>query len=127
MFLGGPPTRDPELGLTAYPWWSSFTAEPGGRFTSTAWNDDPEPEEFLPDRVYGEQGRCGRLVLDMAQRLRVVLSVYDVRHPQADRNLVATYVHDGDDLPVLVRQDGTRLVGEESFVPRTVGRFLRGD
>lgn len=67
------------------------------------------------------------MALEVAQheteRLHLPLQVIDVNNV-ADRTLVDRYVGVGDVLPMLVRSDGTRLEGFESFEARKVRRFL---
>ena len=132
MFIAGPPAIEEVRpgarstthgGLLRFP---VFTILPGGWVVPDYFGDQIEEEDLLPGQLYGEQARCGRLVLDLARRLHLTVSVYDANHPESDRQLVARYVADDDDMPILVRSDGTRLVGEESFVPRTLQRFLEG-
>ncbi len=65
LFLTGPPKVD--------------DAQPGAsmRYLSVSgvgfahgmalWGG-PESGDAIPDQVFGEEGRCGRLVLDLAQR-----------------------------------------------------------
>jgi len=123
LFLAGEPFRDVIPG--------------GGRQTvlgvSVAGGPGPvevlgghEPADFQPGQLYGSQAEMGRMVLDLANKCGVPVRVVDVEHPGAEAELVQRSLPVAGPLPVLLRPDGARLAGSESFVPRTVAAFLQG-
>lgn len=79
------------------------------------------PEWHLPP----VQNQCAELVRSIAEQLGRTLRVVDVNRPSGYRDLVERWVGPNDLLPLLVRSDGSRLEGEERFVPRQVRRFLQ--
>lgn len=81
---------------------------------------DPDaPWEIPADQVMSAQR-----VLDAAKRAGRTVRIVDVNRPGADRGLVERFVGPGDVLPILLRSDGERLEGAESFEPATLRGFL---
>ena len=76
--------------------------------------------------VLGEQARCARLVLDLADRAHRTVRVVNVSQPGNDTALVARHVGAEPCFPIPVSPDGRRLEGEWEFLPSTVKRFLAG-
>jgi hypothetical protein len=74
---------------------------------------------FPPAQVY-----CANVVLEVAERLARQVTVVDVNRVVGNQALVDRWVGPDDLLPILVRPDGSRLVGVDMFSPRTVRRFL---
>jgi len=96
-----------------------------GPLGSASWGGH-EPADFQGDQLYGQDARVGRMVLEIAQQRGIPVKVIDINHPGPDSDLVRRYITGEDVFPVLVRPDGARLAGEESFVPGVIERFLRG-
>jgi hypothetical protein len=84
------------------------------------------PADHDPGQIYGPQAEIARMVLDIAKKCNVQVKIVDVDDPGGDAPLVERYLSSDDDLPVLIRLDGARLVGEESIVPLKVAEFLQG-
>jgi hypothetical protein len=72
------------------------------------------------------QNQCAQLAVDMARERGLRVMVVDVNHAGSLAELVTHWVSADDLLPLLVRPDGSRLQGEEEFVPRRIRAFLRG-
>jgi len=89
--------------------------------TEGASDPDARPWHLPPGQM-----ACLQVVLDSAERLRQAVLVIDVDRPGAHQNLVDASVGSEDVLPILVRADGARLQGQESFAPAAVRRFLMG-
>jgi hypothetical protein len=124
MFVAGVPTIDDAMPGAGH--HVIAVAALGPAFGGVDGWGGAEPGDALPGQVFGEQGRCGRMVLDIARRVGLRVKVVDVNRPGADADLVQRLIRPDDDLPVLIRPDGARLSGEGSFVPKTVERFLVG-
>lgn len=123
LFLSGPPTIREVRPLAPHILPAmTFRTYQG---PSEPWGDW-EPGDVLPDQVYGEQGRCGRMVLELAARAGVSVKIVNVEDPGEDRILVSRWVGPDEQLPMLVRPDGATLSGEADFVPAIVKRFLAG-
>ena len=89
---------------------SNPTARPGG----APW--------LLPPA----QIECANVVLDAAERAGRRLEIVDVNRAAGHQPLVDRWVRPDDPLPLLIRPDGSRLMGAEKFVPRVVRRFIEG-
>ncbi len=85
-----------------------------------------ERADSLPGQTYGPQAAIGRMVLDIARQRGISIHVVDVDHSGTDVGLVQQFVSADDELPILIRPDGTRLTGDGSFVPAHVSKFLDG-
>ena len=81
-------------------------------------------EDDLGGRFAPVQVACAQRLLDAARPQRLLVRVVDVNDPGADRAAVVRFVHPEDVLPIAVRADGSRLVGEESFSRAELRRFL---
>jgi len=123
LFLSGEPLESATPGGRVR--YVSAAIGGGAPLGAISWGGR-QPGDAAPDQVFGEAGRIGRLVLDVARRNGLSVKVVNVNHPGDDRALAQEYVAADDDLPVLIRPDGARLSGEESFVPSTLERFLAG-
>lgn len=97
---------------------------PRGRRSSPPPDGSVAPER--PWLVPVGQLRCVELLDEAAQRAGRQIRLIDVNRPgDADRPLVMEWVGPADDvLPILVRSDGARLVGQESFSPSALREFL---
>jgi hypothetical protein len=88
------------------------------------------PDESSVDPARGfpaDQLACAQQLLDEAKRSRTTVRIVDVNFPlDEDRALVERFVGPSDILPLLVREDGSRLEGSEAFAPRTIRTFLQG-
>ena len=71
-----------------------------------------------------EQLRCIELLERVVRKTGQQVHIVDVNRPGEDRELVTRWVTADDVLPILVRSDGARLVGEESFTTAELHRFL---
>jgi hypothetical protein len=121
LFVAGEPFRDVNPGGPSRHVSAMFY---GGMPVGVNTWGGHEPADQLPGQVYGDEGRTGRMVLEIAQKRGLAVKVVDVDAPGDDEPLVQRYISDDDLLPVLIRPDGQRLSGDESFVPATVERFL---
>jgi len=126
LFLGSDPALAERLAArpATYAWMARFFVPPNllldraARATSAS-TDEPGP--FPSDQVM-----CAQTVVDCARKNGRSLQLVDVNRPGEARELVQRYVTSQDVLPILVRADGARLVGAESFDVRTVRTFLAG-
>lgn len=82
--------------------------------------EEPDPPWLVPV----DQLRCIELLERAVRKTGQQVRVVDVNRPGEDRELVRRWVGTDDVLPVLVRSDGARLVGEEAFSPAALRRFL---
>lgn len=82
--------------------------------------DPPEAAWRLP----AGQIHCLEMLAKVAGPSGPAVRVIDVNRPGDDRDLVTRWVGSGDVLPVAVREDGSRLVGEEAFTPAGLRTFL---
>jgi hypothetical protein len=104
----------------------SFGVFWGGSPLGTDTYGGHEPADALPGQVYGQQAEIGRMVLDLARKCGASVRVIDVDRSGGDLALVQKYVSSDDELPILVRADGTRLAGSDSMVPSRIAAFLQG-
>lgn len=121
LFLPGEPLEAAAPGARAR--YVSVAIGGGAPWGATSWGGR-QPGDDAPGQVFGEAGRIGRLVLDVARRNGLSVKVVNVNDPGDDRVLTQRHLGPDDALPVLIRPDGARLAGEESFVPSTLERFL---
>lgn len=77
-------------------------------------------------RIPTDQGRCVRLVLDLAHRRKQSVRLVDVNSPGTDPGLIALWKAGEGILPTLLSPDGRRLAGMSSFVPALVDGLFRG-
>lgn len=124
LFLGSDPALAERLGTrpTTLAWMSRFVLPPSlvlARAARTTGAPAGEPGPFPADQVV-----CAQRVLDRAKKVRRTVQVVDVNRPGDDLALVQKYVAATDVLPILVRPDGARLVGTESFDARSIREFL---
>ena len=70
------------------------------------------------------EAQCLALVLDLARKLHRSVYVVDVNHQERPASEIESDLGDPP-FPVLLRPDGARLEGTDSFSPRSVRRFLR--
>lgn len=131
--LGNPPPAEDETATSATLPAFTLGALPGGFLlfiTGETYREmmglgGPGRANLGGDQVYGPQVAIGRMVLDLASECGVSIQVIDVDHSGPDVDLVQRFVAPDDDLPILVRPDGARLTGAESFVPVSLREFLR--
>jgi hypothetical protein len=123
MFIAGEPFRDAVPGAR-HPMVTGLIVR--GTVGPSEGIGGHAPADADPGQVYGPQAREARLVLDIAQKCNVTVKVVDVDDSGADASLVERYVSANDALPCLIRPDGARLTGSESFVPPRVAAFLQG-
>lgn len=76
--------------------------------------------------IPADQVMCVELVAEAIRASGRTVKLVDVNRPGDDRGLVQQYVSPGDILPILLRPDGARLEGVESFTPSELRRFVRG-
>lgn len=67
---------------------------------------------------------CVNLVLEIAKSKGWEVALVNANASGQEQGLVSRWVGPGDLLPVLVRPDGERLAGLDSFTPGNVRRFL---
>ncbi len=123
LFFEGMPQRDAGPAAGRMNFSANFV---GGLSLGTATWGGTEPGDFAADQAYGGMANIARMVLDIAGRLGVPIRAIDVGSPDADGGLRRRFVTPDTDLPLLVRSDGAKLAGTESFVPKTVREFLLG-
>jgi len=131
LFVGGDPSVAGQLVNFPHPQggWVRFLL-PTALFPARTQSAPPPPETAggtgLPWLVPAGQLRCLELLGAAAERAGRQVRVIDVNLPsEEERALVTEWVGPADDvLPVLVRSDGARLVGQESFTPASLRRFL---
>lgn len=121
LFVAGVPREyaDPSSGYVMF-----STHSMGGAPLGAVTIGGPEAADLAPGQIYGEGGRVGRMVVDLARRHRIAVKVVDVDAPGVDQRLLERYVGEDPDLPILLRADGARIEGDEAFVPEVVERFL---
>jgi len=88
-----------------------------------AW-EPPPPSDYRHWHLPPSQAACLDVVLEAARRARRPLLVVDVDRPGDQREMVERFVGSEDVLPLLVRPDGARLVGQEHFAPAVVRKFI---
>jgi hypothetical protein len=71
------------------------------------------------------QTQCAELAVELAREKGLEVLVVDVNRAGALRDLVARWVRADDLFPLLVRPDGSRLEGEDEFIPSKIRKFLR--
>jgi hypothetical protein len=120
LFIDGSLTV--EETFPGYRWEFRWDPTHGAGF-STVLGVVPPGEQ--PTQLFGEHARCGRMVLEIAAKLGVVVSIVDVRRAGSQALLRQYQIDPDSDLPILVRPDSARLTGEEAFVPNAVERFLK--
>ncbi len=86
----------------------------------------PAAADLGPGQICGPSARVGRLVLEIARGRTLSVKVVDVNDPGDDRELLRCYGIEESVLPVLVRPDGARLVGDSELEPERLRRFLDG-
>ncbi len=79
-----------------------------------------QPGEPLPPIAR----QCIRLVLDLAKRKQWSVQVVDISQEKAAETQILAWLGPDVHLPVLLRPDGARLVGEEQFTPGRIRKFL---
>jgi len=67
---------------------------------------------------------CAQRLADAARRTGRAVKTVDVNRPGEDRALVEGFVGPNDVLPFVVRSDGARLEGAESFTPAALRKFV---
>jgi hypothetical protein len=72
------------------------------------------------------QIECANVVLEAAEHAGKRVTIVDVNRVLGHQPLVDRWVRPDDSLPLLVRADGSRLMGAERFVPREVRKFVQG-
>lgn len=122
LFVSGEPYDDAVSSGRTRAFSAAFASGPAG---AVSWGGQ-QPSDFEPGQVYGPDARIGRMVLGLARKHGISIQVIDVNHPEGNADLIRRYLHEDDVFPVLVRPDGGRLVGSESFLPPVVERFLTG-
>lgn len=75
--------------------------------------------------VPADQLMCAERLAETVKGSPYTVRMVDVNRPGDDRPLVERYVTAQDVLPIVVRPDGSRLVGLESFTPGSLRRFLQ--
>lgn len=93
------------------------------------WLGRPPPSapggETGDDALFSDdQLACAQIVLDAIRGTRWQLRFVDVNRAGDAQPLVQRYVSDDDVLPILVRTDGARLAGNESFSKSSVRSFV---
>lgn len=122
LFLAGEPyrnaveARQPNTVLLSFTRGAMLAQPIGGH----------QDADLRPGQVYGPGALVGRLVLHIASTIGASVRVVNVDDAGPDAELVRTMVSPQDELPILARADGARLMGEEAFVAADVLRFLRG-
>jgi len=95
------------------------------RFLAAGRGPPPRAGGDLPPAFPADQVMCATRAREAAKRAGRTVRVVDVNDPGEDRQLVERYIAATDILPVLLRSDGARLEGAESFAPRTLRQFLQ--
>lgn len=126
LFLASDPADpDRQAAHTPTATWLERTFVPP-RIAFTRSTRAPSLREGEPGPFPAEQVMCAQRVVDQARKGRRTVRMVDVNEPGDARDLVQRFVTPADVLPVLVRADGARLVGAESFTPPSIRRFLAG-
>lgn len=87
----------------------------------------PTPGSPDADAMYPEdQLACAQLVLDALPGLGRSVRFVDVNQAGDAQPLVDRFTTESDVFPVLVRADGSRLVGQEAFSKSSLRQFLAG-
>ncbi len=120
LFVAGEPYHDANPGGTRP---VMTLALPMGVPLARSWGTH-EPGDVQPGQIYGRNAAVARLVLTVARQHRIPVHVVDVDNPGRNAELVGRLLSGDEAYPVLVRPDGGRLAGSESFVPEVVERFF---
>lgn len=124
LFVAG----DPDLAerLTRFPRqlnrMAAFMIPPGlliGRGPRT-----PPPDPAAPWLIPADQMMCVDRLAEAVQGTGRTVKVVDVNRPGDDRPFVERWVGPQDVLPILIRPDGARMEGAESFSPGALRKFL---
>jgi hypothetical protein len=100
-------------------------ASRGGDRAPSANGGGPSPGASRPLRLPARQVHCVNWVLEAADLESRRVTLIDVNRVDAPQDLIHRWVGENDLFPILVRPDGARLEGEESFDVRKVRKFLR--
>ena len=143
LFVGGEPGPgvDPLRGLdTSFARYERGMAAPVGTFHTAKELEMLIGKRRSPNPVDGRssptekrawhlprpQLECVEMVARIAKAEGRRLTVVDVNRPGEHQDLIDRWLTPDTTLPVLVRGGGTRLEGIDEFLPRKVGRFIRG-
>jgi hypothetical protein len=110
-----------------------------GMSAARSWNTVPPPGPSSagedaqslssggpPWRLPPEQIHCVNTVLKVAKREGTTVTVVDVDRAGDQQYLVSRWVGEDQIFPLLVRADGSKLVGIENFTARMIRHFIRG-
>ncbi|MGP8078058.1 MAG: hypothetical protein ACLQD8_00775 [Thermoplasmata archaeon] len=103
--------------------WTRITPEGDHEYQSAV---SPDPGEGVTWHVPAQEVGSVEMVRDAARAEARTVTLVNVNAPGAQRDLVTRWVGPDDVLPILVRSDGARLVGIESFTERAVREFVGG-
>jgi hypothetical protein len=84
----------------------------------------PTSAEAVPWHLPAPQVLCVNLVSEVADGLARRVALIDVNRPAGREELIERWVGPTDVLPLLVRPDGLRLDGMESFTKKRLRRFI---
>jgi len=125
LFVAGDPDLAGRLALfpRSFSRMAAFLVPPGlliARGTSAT-----PPDPTAPWLIPADQMMCVDRLAQAVQGTGQTIKVVDVNRPADDRPLVEQWVGPEDILPILVRPDGARMEGAESFSPAALREFLR--
>jgi len=124
LFLGSDPETEHRVGaLPGTVSWLARTVFPANVFLGPPFRSSKSSEDEIGP-FPADQVMCAQRVLDQAKKVGRTVQFVDVNRPGEARELVLRFMGPGDVLPVLLRQDGARLAGAESFDGRTIREFL---
>jgi len=84
------------------------------------------PSGRPPWRLPPEQIHCVNTVVKVAKKEGCAVTVIDVDTPGDQEYLVTRWVGADPIFPLLVRADGSKLMGIENFTARMIRQFIRG-
>jgi len=124
LFLASDPSEEGRVGaLSGVQSWMARTFVPPNLVLGRALR----PPAASEDRVGpfpADQIMCAQKVLDQAKKAGRAVQLVDVNRPGEARAQVLKFVGPGDLLPVLLRSDGARLAGADSFERKAIREFL---
>ncbi|MGA8710131.1 MAG: hypothetical protein WB786_02740 [Thermoplasmata archaeon] len=97
---------------------------PGGVPTPGSSFQQPPLTDARPWHLPSQQLICVNMVLEAAEHAGRAVTIVDVDRSGDQQDLVQRWFGPQDVIPLLVRPDGTRIMGVENFSPGKVRRFV---